>query len=116
MKFPVFSLLNREMAFAETSSLVAHDSQEALAIVKGSERIDILFSDIVMPGGVNGAQLAVEARRLRPDIKVLLTSGYTAAALSNEHGLPKELQIWSKPYRRDELAAQLRVIGGGRAS
>jgi signal transduction histidine kinase/CheY-like chemotaxis protein len=96
--------------------LVAHDSQEALAIVKGSERIDILFSDIVMPGGVNGAQLAVEARRLRPDIKVLLTSGYTAAALSNEHGLPKELPILSKPYRRDELAAQLRVIGGGRAS
>jgi signal transduction histidine kinase/CheY-like chemotaxis protein len=96
--------------------LVAHDSQEALAIVKGSERIDILFSDIVMPGGVNGAQLAVEARRLRPDIKVLLTSGYTAAALSNERGLPKELPILSKPYRRDELAAQLRVIGGGRAS
>ena len=96
--------------------LVAHDSQEALAIVKGSERIDILFSDIVMPGGVNGAQLAVEARRLRPDIKVLLTSGYTAAALSNEHGLPKELPILSKPYRRDELAAQLRVIGGGLAS
>jgi two-component system, NtrC family, sensor kinase len=96
--------------------LVAHDSQEALAIVKGSERIDILFSDIVMPGGINGAQLAVEARRLRPDIKVLLTSGYTAAALSNEHGLPEELPILSKPYRRDELAAQLRVIAGGRAS
>lgn len=84
--------------------------------MKGSERIDILFSDIVMPGGINGAQLAVEARRLRPDIKVLLTSGYTAAALSNEHGLPEELPILSKPYRRDELAAQLRVIGGGRAS
>jgi signal transduction histidine kinase/ActR/RegA family two-component response regulator len=96
--------------------LVAHDSQEALAIVKGSERIDILFSDIVMPGGINGEKLAVEARRLRPDIKVLLTSGYTAAALSNEHGLPEELPILSKPYRKDELAAQLRVIAGGRAS
>ena len=96
--------------------LVAHNSQEALAIVKGSERIDILFSDIVMPGGINGAKLAVEARRLRPDIKVLLTSGYTAAALSNEHGLPEELPILSKPYRKDELAAQLRVIAGGRAS
>jgi len=96
--------------------LVAHDSQEALAIVKGSERIEILFSDIVMPGGINGAKLAVEARRLRPDIKVLLTSGYTAAALSNEHGLPEELPILSKPYRKDELADQLRVIAGGRAS
>ena len=96
--------------------LVAHNSQEALAIVKGSERIDILFSDIVMPGDINGEKLAVEARRLRPDIKVLLTSGYTAAALSNEHGLPEELPILSKPYRRDELAAQLRVIAGGRTS
>jgi hypothetical protein len=47
---------------------------------------------------------------------VLLTSGYTAAALSNEHGLPEELPILSKPYRKDELAAQLRVIAGGRAS
>ena len=96
--------------------LVAHDSHEALAIVKGSERIDILFSDIVMPGGINGANLAVETRRLRPDIKVILTSGYTAAALSNEHGLPEELPILSKPYRKDELADQLRVIAGGRAS
>lgn len=96
--------------------LVAHDSREALAIVKGPERIDILFSDIVMPGGLNGAQLAVEAQRLRPDIKVLLTSGYTAAALSDDHGLPEALPILSKPYRRDELAAQLRVVVGGRAS
>jgi len=69
-----------------------------------------------MPGGINGANLAVETRRLRPDIKVLLTSGYTAAALSNEHGLPEELPILSKPYRKDELADQLRVIAGGRAS
>ena len=73
--------------------LVAHDGREALAIVNGPERIDILFSDIIMPGGINGAQLAIEARRMRPDIKVLLTSGYTAAALSNEHGLSGELRF-----------------------
>jgi len=47
---------------------------------------------------------------------VLLTSGYTAAALKNEHGLPEELRVLGKPYRRDELAAQLRVITGGRAN
>jgi signal transduction histidine kinase len=96
--------------------LVAHDGREALAIVKGPERIDILFSDIIMPGGINGPQLAIEARRLRPGIKVLLTSGYTSAALSNEHGLPVELPVLSKPYRREELAAQLRVIAGGLSS
>jgi CheY-like chemotaxis protein len=94
--------------------LVAHDGEEALAIVRGSEKIDILFSDIVMPGGINGAQLAVEARRLRPAIKVLLTSGYTGAALRSEHGLPEDLPVLGKPYRHDQLAAQLRVIVGGR--
>jgi CheY-like chemotaxis protein len=96
--------------------LVARDGLEALAIVKSTDRIDILFSDIVMPGGINGAQLAVEARRLRPEIKVLLTSGYSAAALGKEHGLPPEVPVLSKPYRPEELSAQLRVIAGGRST
>ena len=95
--------------------LVAHNGREALEIVKGNAKIDILFSDIVMPGGINGAELAIEARRLRPSIKVLLTSGYSGAALAGEHGLPADLPVLGKPYRRDELAAQLRVIIGGQA-
>jgi signal transduction histidine kinase/CheY-like chemotaxis protein len=93
--------------------LVAHNGPDALEIVKSLENIDILFSDIVMPGGINGAELAAEARRLRPAIKVLLTSGYTGTALTREHGLPANLPVLGKPYRRDELAAQLRVIIGG---
>ncbi|HYM74315.1 MAG TPA: ATP-binding protein [Stellaceae bacterium] len=95
--------------------LVAHNGPEALEIVKGPEKIEILFSDIVMPGGINGAELAAAARRLRPSIKVLLTSGYTGAALATEHGLPADMPVLGKPYRRDELAAQLRVIIGGQA-
>ncbi len=95
--------------------LTAQNGREALEIVKGGEKIDILFSDIVMPGGINGAELAAEARRLRPSIKVLLTSGYTGAALAREHGLPADMPVLGKPYRRDELAAQLRVIIGGQA-
>jgi signal transduction histidine kinase len=95
--------------------LVAHNGREAMEIVKGSNKIDILFSDIVMPGGINGAELAAEARRLRPSIKVLLTSGYTGAVLAGEHGLPADMPVLGKPYRRDELAAQLRVVIGGQA-
>jgi DNA-binding LytR/AlgR family response regulator len=83
--------------------------------VNGSQNVDLLFSDIVMPGGINGVQLAIEARRLRPSIKVLLTSGYTAAALTDKHGLPKEFPVLGKPYRRDQLAAHLRVAMDGRA-
>ena len=67
-----------------------------------------------MPGGMNGAQLAVEARRLRPELKVLLTSGY-----AGEHGVGQVIDadwpVLSKPYRRDELARTLRlVLGSGR--
>jgi len=72
-----------------------------------------LLSDVIMPGGMNGVQLAVEARRISPKLKVLLASGYTAAALSLEHGLPNNLDIVEKPFRREELAQKLRLVIGG---
>jgi PAS domain S-box-containing protein len=91
--------------------VVAHNAREALDHLKGPERIDILFSDVVMPGGMNGAQLAAEARHLRPGLKVLLTSGYVAGA--NDHGIGLDVPVLNKPYRRDELARTLRVVLGG---
>jgi signal transduction histidine kinase/CheY-like chemotaxis protein len=87
----------------------ARDAAEALERLRGQERVDILFSDVVMPGGMNGLQLAVEARRLRPSLRVLLTSGYTAEALSGEHSVPVGVPILTKPYRREELAERLKV-------
>ena len=75
--------------------------------------VDLLFSDVIIPGDTNGAQLAVTARRTRPGLKVLLGSGYTAAALSLEHGLPDNLNVVGKPYQRDELAKKLRLAIGG---
>jgi signal transduction histidine kinase/CheY-like chemotaxis protein len=91
----------------------AADAQEALAILRADPGIDLLLSDVVMPGGMNGVQLAAEAQRIRADIKVLLTSGYSAAALSREHGLPATLEVLRKPYRRDEIANKLRLVIGG---
>jgi CheY-like chemotaxis protein len=87
--------------------VVAHNAAEALEHLNGPARIDILFSDVVMPGGMNGAQLAVEARRLRPELKILLTSGYVAA--QNEV-LDSDLAVLPKPYKRDELAQKLRLV------
>lgn len=89
--------------------LTAETAQEALDVLRRGARIDILFSDVVMPGGMNGVQLAVEARRLRPGLRVLLTSGYTGAAL-DAHAVPQELPLFGKPYGRDELAHKLRVV------
>ncbi|MEG9524189.1 MAG: MASE4 domain-containing protein [Hyphomicrobiales bacterium] len=92
-------------------TLTATQASEALERLGGPERIDILFSDVVMPGGMNGVQLSVEARRLRPGLRVLLTSGYTGTAL-DEHAVPADLPLLSKPYRRDELANKLRIVLG----
>jgi CheY-like chemotaxis protein len=92
--------------------VVARNAAEALEHLTGVERIDILFSDVVMPGGMNGSQLAVEAQRVRPGIKVLLTSGYVADLDEGQiigHG---ELPVLNKPYRRDELARTLRLVLG----
>jgi signal transduction histidine kinase len=93
--------------------VTAADAARALEILKGEQPIDLLFSDVIIPGGTNGAELAVTAQRVRPELKVLLGSGYTAAALSLEHGLPDNLNVVGKPYQRDELAKRLRLAIGG---
>jgi signal transduction histidine kinase/ActR/RegA family two-component response regulator len=94
--------------------LLAYNGLEALQILERDEPIDLLFTDIVMPSGINGVQLAREARRLRQDIKVLMTSGYTTQTLAQEYGANKEYQIITKPYRQSELAEQVRRALGRR--
>ena len=93
--------------------IVTRNAAEALEHLHGVERIDILFSDVVMPGGMNGSQLALEARRVRPDIKILLTSGYVANLDEGQVIGQGELPVLNKPYRRDELARSLRLVLGG---
>jgi signal transduction histidine kinase len=93
--------------------LTAHDATEAIAILMGDEPIDILFSDVAMPGGMNGVELANEARRLRSGIRVLLTSGYPATLLAAEHGLDKTMPLLGKPYRVQDLAESVRTILDG---
>jgi signal transduction histidine kinase/CheY-like chemotaxis protein len=87
----------------------ARDATEAMEQLRGGERVDVLFSDVVMPGGMNGVQLAVEARRLRPGLRVVLTSGYTNEALGNGPGVPPDVPLLPKPYRREDLARLLGV-------
>ncbi|MFH5923899.1 MASE4 domain-containing protein [Roseomonas xinghualingensis] len=89
--------------------LPARDAAEALERLRGDERVDVLFSDVVMPGGMNGVQLAVEAGRLRPGLRVLLTSGYANEALADQHSIPVDVPVLTKPYRREELAERLKV-------
>ena len=95
------------------SVVVARTAREALVHLNRPTRIDILFSDVVMPGGMSGAQLLVEARRVRPGLKVLLTSGYVADM--EEGRMLGDVAVLDKPYRREELARSLQVALTGSA-
>jgi signal transduction histidine kinase/CheY-like chemotaxis protein len=108
----VLEIAVQNLAELDYGILTAGDALVALEILRGDDRIDLLFADVVMPGGMNGVQLAVEARRLRPGLKVLLTSGYTAAALGDVQRLDGDVDLLAKPYRQDELARRLRLIMG----
>lgn len=80
---------------------------EALAILERNDDIDLLFTDILMPGGINGHELAQRARRLRPGLRVVFTSGFTDDKGLNPETLRRTGAFLPKPYRRASLAACL---------
>jgi len=84
-------------------ALFAENAADALQRLQGGEKVDLVFSDIVMPGGMDGIQLAVEVRRLFPDTPVLLTSGYSDAARAAEMRFP----ILRKPFESSDLEKAL---------
>jgi CheY-like chemotaxis protein len=88
----------------------ASDANSALEILRRGDGVDVIFSDVVMPGGKTGVQLACEARKLRPDIKILLTSGYTGEALTRHTQDDEVFPLVAKPFRQQELAIRLRDV------
>jgi PAS domain S-box-containing protein len=88
----------------------ARDGAEALAILQQDAKIDLLFTDVVMPGPVKSREVAAEAGRLRPDMPVLFTSGYTDDAIVHHGRLDPGVQLISKPYSRDALARKIRGL------
>ncbi len=88
------------------SVLAAPDGPTALQLLREGVPADILFSDVVMPGGMSGVDLAREARKLRPKMGVLLASGYAAEALA-KHGGAGEFELLGKPYDMDAVLARI---------
>ncbi len=90
-------------------TMAAGNAAEALAIIDGPERFDLLFTDVIMPGGLNGRQLATEALKRRPELKVLYTSGYTENAIVHHGRLDAGVLLLPKPYLSSDLARMIRV-------
>ena len=88
--------------------IAAVDGSEALARIAQGETPDILFTDIVMPGGISGWELVERAQRMLPGLKVLMTSGYAVETLADRGRLRPDLKVLDKPYRKAELARRLR--------
>ena len=99
--------LLRELGY---SVLAARNGAAALAQLRGSERVDILFTDVVLPQGMNGRALAIEAAALRPTLPVLFTTGYARNAIIHDGRLDPDVQFLAKPYTQQDLAQKLRAV------
>jgi PAS domain S-box-containing protein len=88
--------------------LEAANGKEALAVLREHPEIELLFTDVVMPGGLNGRELALQARKLYPALKVLFSSGYAESAILDMGLLDEDVQLLNKPYSRLQLARRIR--------
>ncbi|MES2743229.1 MAG: PAS domain-containing protein [Pseudomonadota bacterium] len=90
--------------------LKANDGQSALTVLNSGVPIDLLFTDVVMPGDLRSPELARQAMLLLPDLAVLFTSGYTQNAIVHGGRLDAGVELLSKPYRREDLARKVRHV------
>lgn len=108
----------RATAVAQLTSLgyyviEAEGGPEALRILQGPEAVDLLFTDIVMPGGMTGRELAARVRAIRPGLNVLFTSGFAGAEQHKAQSPDHDGELLAKPYRRKELAKAIRKALAG---
>ncbi|HTG08077.1 MAG TPA: PAS domain S-box protein [Bradyrhizobium sp.] len=89
-------------------TLDAANGAEALAIIAAGNQFDLLFTDVIMPGAMNGRQLATEVQKSKPGLKVLFTSGYTENAIIHHGRLDTGVLLLAKPYRKSDMAGMIR--------
>lgn len=94
-------------------TIEAPDGPSAVRLLETQTHVDLLFTDVVLPGGMSGAQVAARARELRPGLKVLFTTGYARNAIFHHGRLDKGVQLITKPFSFEELAAKVRDVLDG---
>jgi CheY-like chemotaxis protein len=97
-------LVRRELASLGYRVTAVADAAKALEVLAQAADVELLFTDIIMPGDRNGYTLAREALHLYPKLKILLTSGYSGEALSAKDRADADLRLLGKPYRIRDLA------------
>ena len=90
-------------------TLSAINADAALVVINSAQTIDLLFTDMIMPGSMNGRQLSDAALRRRPSLKVLFTSGYTENTVIHYGRLDAGVLLLAKPYRKSDLARMIRA-------
>ncbi|SFM03722.1 PAS domain S-box-containing protein [Bradyrhizobium sp. NFR13] len=88
----------------------AHDGPSALRLLERQPRVDLLFSDVVLPGGLTGAQVSSQALSIRPGLKVLFTTGYARNAIVHQGRLDRGVNLLTKPFTLSELAVKVRDV------
>jgi CheY-like chemotaxis protein len=94
----------------------AADGKEAIAAMQRMPALDLLFTDVVLPGGLSGADVAREATRRIPGVKVLFASGYADNVLVQDGRLDAGVQFINKPFKRTDLALKVRTALDGAAA
>ncbi|MGA2191151.1 MAG: ATP-binding protein [Steroidobacteraceae bacterium] len=94
----------------------AHDGPSALSLLERQFRVDLLFTDVILPGGMTGAQVAAQARGIKQDLKVLFTTGYARNAIVHHGRLDQGVQLITKPFCMADLATRVREVLDGFAA
>jgi len=88
----------------------ADSAHSALEILESTDRIDLLFTDIIMPGGLNGKELATKARIKRPELRILFTSGFPGTSTGPGTRFDEADVLLNKPYRKRDLAKAVEEV------
>jgi PAS domain S-box-containing protein len=112
---PVRDMVVRMLDSLGYRVLQAADGPSALAVLRSEPDIDLLFTDLVMPNGMSGQDLLVEARTLCPSLKAVFTSGYSLEFISDGDDAFADVPLLRKPYRKKDIAALVRTVLDGQS-
>jgi two-component system, cell cycle sensor histidine kinase and response regulator CckA len=101
----VAAAMIEEMGFNVITAINGHDG---LAKIETTENIDLVLSDVIMAGGMNGPELAAKAIKVRPDLKILFMSGYAPGSVRQMQDLPDTIDLVNKPFTRNDLTEKVK--------